>query len=307
MNRTSRRPRGKLLLGCIAAALTLVTTACSGQTASVDSGSGGDSGDSKTLKIAAVEGWDEDTAATYLWKQILEDKGYKVDVQSLDIASTFTGVANKQMDLYLDAWLPSTHSTYWKKLGSKLETVGAWYSPADLNLTVPTYVKDVNTIADLKSHASEFGGQIVGIEAGSGLMRLTRESVMPAYGLKDDYQLTESSTSAMLSALQTDIAKKKPIVVTLWRPHWAYAKLPLKVLKDTKGAYGKPDKAEVIASKGFSADHPEVAGWLKNFKLTADQLGSLELLIQEKGQGHEQEAAKEWISKNQTVVDSWLK
>lgn len=307
MNRTSRRPRGKLLLGCIAAALTLVTTACSGQTASVDSGSGGDSGDSKTLKIAAVEGWDEDTAATYLWKQILEDKGYKVDVQSLDIASTFTGVANKQMDLYLDAWLPSTHSTYWKKLSSKLETVGAWYSPADLNLTVPTYVKDVNTIADLKSHASEFGGQIVGIEAGSGLMRLTRESVMPAYGLKDDYQLTESSTSAMLSALQTDIAKKKPIVVTLWRPHWAYAKLPLKVLKDTKGAYGKPDKAEVIASKGFSADHPEVAGWLKNFKLTADQLGSLELLIQEKGQGHEQEAAKEWISKNQTVVDSWLK
>jgi glycine betaine/proline transport system substrate-binding protein len=307
MNRTSRRPRGKLLLGCIAAALALVTTACSGQTASVDSGSGGGSGDSKTLKIAAVEGWDEDTAATYLWKQILEDKGYKVDVQSLDIASAFTGVANKQIDLYLDAWLPSTHSTYWKKLGSKLERGGAWYSPADLNLTVPTYVKDVNTIADLKTHASEFGGQIVGIEAGSGLMRLTRESVMPAYGLKDDYQLTESSTSAMLSALQTDIAKKKPIVVTLWRPHWAYAKLPLKVLKDTKGAYGKPDKAEVIASKGFSADHPEAAGWLKNFKLSSDQLGSLELLIQEKGQGHEQEAAKEWISKNQTVVDSWLK
>ncbi|GAB2764342.1 glycine betaine ABC transporter substrate-binding protein [Streptomyces bullii] len=307
MNRTSRRPRGKLLLGCIAAALSLVTTACSGQTATVDSGSGGDSGDTNSLKIAAVPGWDEDIAATYLWKQILEDKGYKIDVQELDIASTFTGVANKQIDLYLDAWLPSTHSTYWDKLGSKLEIIGAWYSPADLNLTVPTYVKDVNTIDDLKSHASEFGGRIVGIEAGSGLMRLTRESVMPAYGLEDDYQLTESSTSAMLSALQTDIAKKKPVVVTLWRPHWAYAKLPLKVLKDPKGAYGKPDSTKPIAYKGFSDDHPEVAGWLKNFKLTSDQLGSLELLIQEKGQGNEQEAAKEWIGKNKTVVDSWLK
>lgn len=41
MNRTSRRSRGSLLLGCIATALTLVTTACSGETASVDSGSGG--------------------------------------------------------------------------------------------------------------------------------------------------------------------------------------------------------------------------------------------------------------------------
>ncbi|MFJ6661268.1 glycine betaine ABC transporter substrate-binding protein [Streptomyces sp. NPDC091377] len=305
MNHTARRRT--LLVGCIGAVLTLVTTACSGQTATVGSDSGGDSGGKKTLKIAAVAGWDEDIAATYLWKQILEDKGYKVEVQELDIASTFTGVANKQVDLYLDAWLPATHETYWKKLGSKLETVSTWYSPADLNLSVPTYVKDVNTIADLKAHASEFDGQIVGIEAGSGLMRLTRENVIPGYGLKDDYQLTESSTSAMLSALQTAIKKKKPIVVTLWRPHWAYAKLPLKVLKDTKGTYGDPDKVQAIASKGFSDDHPELAGWLNNFKLTSDQLGSLELLIQEKGQGHEQEAAKEWIAQNETVVDAWLK
>lgn len=304
MNHTARRRA--LLVGCIGAVLALVTTACSGQTATVDSGSGGDSGGKKTVRIAAVAGWDEDTAATYLWKQILEDKGYKVDVQELDIASAFTGVANQQIDLYLDAWLPATHAPYWKKLGPKLEKVGAWYSPADLNLTVPTYVKDVNTIADLKAHASEFGGQIVGIEAGSGLMRLTRENVIPDYGLKD-YQLTESSTSAMLSALQTAINKKKPIVVTLWRPHWAYAKLPLKVLKDTKGAYGKPDSAEIVASKGFSGDHPELAGWLKNFKLTSDQLGSLELLIQKKGQGHEQEAAKEWMGQNKAVVDAWMK
>ncbi|MGW2291560.1 glycine betaine ABC transporter substrate-binding protein [Streptomyces phaeochromogenes] len=307
MNRTSRRSRGSLLVGCIAIALTLVTTACSGETASVDSGSGGGRGDSKSVKIAFVEGWDEGTSATYLWKEILEERGYKVDIQSLDIASTFTGVANKQVDLYLDAWLPSTHESYWKKLSSKLEVTSTWYEPADLNLTVPTYLKDVNTIADLKAHASEFGGDIVGIEAGSGLMRLTRESVMPAYGLTDDYELTESSSAAMLSALQNAVAKKKPIVVTLWRPHWAYAKLPLKVLKDTKGAYGDPDKVQAIAPKGFAADHPELAGWLKNFKLTSDQLGSLELLLQEKGTGHEQEAAKEWIGENKTLVDSWLK
>ncbi|GAA2569870.1 hypothetical protein GCM10010304_04710 [Streptomyces roseoviolaceus] len=307
MNHTSRLARRSLLGGCIAVALTLVTTACSGQTASVDSDSGGDSGGKKSVKMAVVAGWDEDIAASYLWKQILEDKGYKVDVQELDIASAYTGVANKQVDLYLDAWLPATHETYWKKLGDKMERVGAWYAPADLNLSVPTYVKDVNTIADLKAHASEFGGQIVGIEAGSGLMRLTRESAIPAYGLKDDYELTESSTSAMLSALEIAIKKKKPIVVTLWRPHWAYAKLPLKVLKDPKGAYGKPDSAEIVASKGFSGDHPEVAGWLKNFKLTSDQLGNLELLIQKKGQGKEQEAAKEWMAQNKSVVDVWLK
>ncbi|GAA2627420.1 glycine betaine ABC transporter substrate-binding protein [Streptomyces vastus] len=111
----------------------------------------------------------------------------------------------------------------------------------------------------------------------------------------------------MLSALQNAIAKKKPILVTLWRPHWAYAKLPLKVLKDPEGAYGDPDKVQAIAPKGFAADHTELAGWLKNFKLTSAQLGSLELLLQKKGSGHEQEAAKEWIDANRTLVDSWLK
>lgn len=306
MNRTTRRSRGTLLASCIAVTIALVTTACSGETASVDTGSGGGKGDSKTVNVALVAGWDEDTAATYLWKEILEERDYKVNVQELDVASTFAGVANKQVDLYFDAWLPSTHEAYWKKLGPKLEITSTWYEPADLNLSVPTYVKDVNTIADLKAHKSEFGGQIIGIEAGSGLMRLTRESVMPGYGL-DDYQLTESSSSAMLSALQSAIDKKKPIVVTLWRPHWAYAKLPLKVLKDAKGAYGKPDQVQAIAPKGFAADHAELAGWLKNFKLTSDQLGSLELLIQKKGTGHEQEAAKEWINENKTLVDSWLK
>ncbi|MGY0490027.1 glycine betaine ABC transporter substrate-binding protein [Streptomyces sp. WG-D5] len=303
-NRLLRTP---YLFGCTAAALALFATACSGNTSKVEGGSDDDSSGSKTVKLAYVAGWDEGVSATFLWKQILEDKGYEVETRDLDVASTYTGVANKQVDLYLDAWLPVTHENYWKKLGPKMEKVSTWYEPADLNLTVPKYVKDVNTIDDLKGKADMFGGKIVGIEAGSGLMRLTRSNVLPDYGLKNEYELTESSTSAMLSALQKSINNKKPVLVTLWRPHWAYTKMPLKVLKDTKKSYGKPDKVQIVASKGYSKANPEVAGWLKNFRLTSSQLGSLELLLQEKGTGNEQAAAKEWIADNKELVDGWLK
>lgn len=302
MMRTLRRSRGSFLACCVAMALTV--GACSGQTATVNGGSGGN-GNTKTVSIALVAGWDEDNAATYLWKQVLEQRGYHVNVQQLDVASTFTGVANKQVDLYFDAWLPTTHQAYWTRLGDKLEVDATWYQPADNNLSVPNYVTNVNSLADLKAHAAEFGGQIVGIEAGAGLMRLTRDSVMPAYGL-NDFQLSESSSSAMLAALKSAVAAKKPIVVTLWRPHWAYTQLPLKVLDDPNGAFGQADKIQAVAPKGFAADHPELARWLGKFKLTSEQLGSLELLLQEKGQGHEQEAAKEWIDKNRQLVDSWL-
>ncbi|MGW0735600.1 glycine betaine ABC transporter substrate-binding protein [Streptomyces sp. NPDC002851] len=289
-----------LVAGCVAAALTLVT-ACSGKTATVDSGSG----DDKTISITVTPGYDEGVAATYLWKELLSQRGYKVDMHKLEVAGSYTAVANKQLDLYLDAWLPTTHQPYWERLGSKLEKVSTWYEPADLNLTVPKYVTDVNTIADLKTHASKFGSHITGIEAGSGLMRKTRTSAMPEYGL-DKFQLTESSTSAMLSELKSSIASEKPIVVTLWRPHWAYTKMELKVLKDPKGAYGKPDKIQAVASKGFTDEHPEVAKWLKKFKLTSNQLGNLELLLQEKGSGQEEEAAKEWIAQNESVVNAWF-
>jgi glycine betaine/proline transport system substrate-binding protein len=304
MFRSLRSRRGAPLLAGLMAVLTASLAACSGQTSSV--GNAADSTDNgKSISIAMVAGWDEDVASTYLWKQLLEQRGYKVDVQQLDIASTFTGVANKQIDLYLDAWLPTTHATYWQKFGPKLQVVNTWYEPASDDLAVPKYVTDVNSIADLKGRSAEFGGRIVGIEAGAGLMRLTKDSVIPKYGLSD-YNLVEGSTPAMLAALESAIKAKKPIVVTLWQPHWAFAKFPIKVLKDTDNAFGPPDKAQTIAAKGFNTTHPQLAAWLGKYKLTSDQLGSLELLIQQKGQGHEQEAAKEWIGQNQQLVNSWM-
>ncbi|MEW2395475.1 glycine betaine ABC transporter substrate-binding protein [Streptomyces sp. NPDC046862] len=298
-------PKNRVAVAAGSAGLLLLLAACSGETASV--GSGDDSGsDSKSVSFAVVDGWDENVATTYLWKEMLETEGYQVKVQSLDVASTFTAVANGQVDVYTDAWLPTTHQAYWERYGDKLERISTWYGTAENNLAVPEYMKDVNTIEDLKNKQGEFDNRIVGIEAGAGLMKLTRTSVMPDYGLSD-YKLVEGSTAAMLSELDSSIKKEKPVVVTLWKPHWAFTKYPIKALKDPKGAFGPPDKAETITSKEYAKNHPELVKWMGRFKLSTDQLGSLELMIQEKGKGKEQEAAKEWIAKNKSLVDSWTK
>ncbi|MGW0734755.1 glycine betaine ABC transporter substrate-binding protein [Streptomyces sp. NPDC002851] len=307
MSRDIRRTN-RLAVAAGTAGLLVLLAACSGQTASV--GSGGDSesdskSDSKRVSVAVVDGWDENVATTYLWKELLEERDYKVDVQSLDIASTFTAVANGQVDLYTDAWLPLTHEAYWKRYKDKLEIVSTWYEPAESVLAVPKHMKDVNTIEDLKKHNQEFGNRIVGIEAGAGLMKLTRTSVMPEYGL-NDFKLVEGSTAAMLSELESATKNKKPVAVTLWKPHWAFSKYPIKTLKDPKGAFGKPDKAQAVTSKEFAKNNPKLTKWLNNFKFDSDQLGSLLLMMKEKGKGKEQEAAKEWIAENKPLVDSWF-
>jgi glycine betaine/proline transport system substrate-binding protein len=303
----SQRRRGRSLLAGLIVLILASLAACSGQSSSFGGGggSGGGASGDKTVSISVVAGWDEDVAGSNLWKEILEQKGYKVNMQELDIASTFTGVANGQINLYMDAWLPSTHKAYWDRFQNQLEVVTSWQKGKN-TVVVPDYVNDVNTIADLKGKSSEFQGRIVGIEAGAGEMKAMREKVIPGYGLTD-YNLVEGSSPAMLASLDSAIKQKQPIVVTLWQPHWAFSRFPIKVLEDPQTAFGPPDDMQIVATKGWSAANPEVAGWLKNFKITPEQLSSLMLDIQTAGKGKEQETAKAWIAKNQQLVDSWLK
>jgi glycine betaine/proline transport system substrate-binding protein len=309
MTRSSRRRGSSLLAGLVALMIASIT-ACSGGGSSFSggsgggSGSGGDAGD-KTVSISVVAGWDEDVAASNLWKSLLEERGYTVNMQELDIASTFTGVANGQVDLYMDAWLPTTHQAYWDRFKDQLEVVTTWQEGKN-TIVVPDYVTDVNTVADLKGKAAMFDGRIVGIEAGAGEMKAMRERVIPGYGLGDEYNLVEGSSPAMLASLDSAIKQKQPIVVTLWQPHWAFSRFPIKVLDDTQTAFGPPDQMQIVATKGWGEANPEVAGWLKNFKITPEQLSDLMLKIQNGGKGQEQATAKQWAADNKQVVDAWF-
>src|SRR5690606_11831561 len=156
---------------------------------------------------------------------LLEEQGYEVGLTNVDAAPLFQGLADGDIDLFLDGWLPDTHSDYWEEHGDSLEQVGVWFDNARLSIAVPDYV-EIDSLADLADGADTFGGRIVGIEPGAGLMRVTGDDVMPTYGL-DDFQLLEGSTPTMLTELQTAIENEEPIVVTLWHPHWAYAKFPI--------------------------------------------------------------------------------
>jgi glycine betaine/proline transport system substrate-binding protein len=297
--------------------MVFVTTACGTiggndeggggeDTSSNGNDSGGGSGEGKTLKVGWIP-WDEDIVVSHLWKQALEEKGYKVELVQLDVGPLYAGMAKGDIDLFLDGWLPVTHQTYWEQYGDQLEDLAVWYDNAKLALTVPDYVSDVKTIDDLKGKSSDFGGKIVGIEAGAGLMRVTEKDAMPDYSLESDYQLAKSSTPAMLTELQKAVKAEEPIVVTLWRPHWAYAKLPIRDLEDPKGSMGKAEEIHAIGRKGFSEDFPELAGWLKDFTMNDEQLGTLEDVALNEHKGKEAEGVAAWMEENQDFAGQLTK
>ncbi|WP_405521879.1 ABC transporter permease/substrate binding protein [Streptomyces canus] len=261
-----------------------------------------DVGQGKKISIGYVP-WDDGVASTFLWKEILEERGYQVDAKQFDAGPLYTSLASGNADFMTGAWLPTTHEQYWKKYGSKLDDLGAWYDKTSLELSVPSYMKDINSLADLKGKASQFGGNITGIESSAGEMALLKSKVLKAYGLDKEYKVVDSSTPAMLAELKRAYAQKDPIVVTLWSPHWAYNDYDLKKLKDPKGAWGSGDGIHTVARKGFAAENPVVGQWLKGFKLDEKQLTSLEAEINKAGKGKQQDAVRTWLKQHPGLVD----
>ncbi|GAA3397501.1 ABC transporter permease/substrate binding protein [Streptomyces roseoviridis] len=264
--------------------------------------SGGGTGQGKKISLGYIP-WDEGIASTFLWKELLERRGYEVDTRQLEAGALYTGLAGGQIDFQTDAWLPVTHAQYWEKYRDELEDLGSWYGPTSLELTVPSYMKDVNTLADLKGRAGTFKGRIVGIEPSAGMMGILKEKVLKDYGLAGEYEVVDGSTPGMLAELKRAYDKKQPIVTTLWSPHWAYSTYDLKKLKDPKGSWGKGDGVHTLARKGFTRDNPEVGAWLKDFELSEKELTGLEAVIQETGKGKEQEAVRTWLDRNPGVAE----
>ncbi|QIJ61721.1 ABC transporter permease/substrate binding protein [Streptomyces sp. JB150] len=301
----THRPRPAVpLVGVAVLALVAGGMGVLGGSAGTAEASASNVGRGEEITIGYIP-WDEGIASTHLWKEILERRGFDVTATQYAAGPLYTGLATGQVDFQTDAWLPSTHAEYWAKYGKRLDDLGSWYGPTSLELSVPAYMKDVDTLGDLKKHAGDFGGRIVGIEPSAGMMGLLKNKVMKEYGLEDAYDVVDGSTPAMLAELKRAYAQRRPVVVTLWSPHWAYSEYELKKLKDPRGAWGKGDGVHTLARKGFAEDHPEVSRWLEDFSMTEEQLTSLEAQIQKAGKGGEQDAVRTWLKRNPGLVDRW--
>ncbi|MFE3410253.1 ABC transporter permease/substrate binding protein [Streptomyces mirabilis] len=300
----SYRPSAAVaVIGVVVLALVAGGMGMFGGTDSTSTAADGENvGQGKKVTIGYIP-WDEGVASTFLWKEILEERGFQVDTKQFDAGPLYTSLSQGDIDFETDSWLPTTHEQYWKKYGSKLDDLGSWFGPTSLELSVPSYMKGVDSLADLKGKAGTFGGKVTGIESSAGMMGLLKSKVLKDYGLDKEYKVVDSSTPAMLAELKRAYAKKEPIVVTLWSPHWAYSDYDLKKLKDPKGAWGKGDGVHTLSRKGFAQDNPVVGQWLKNFRMTEKQLTGLEAEINKVGKGKQQDAVRAWLKRNPGVVD----
>ncbi len=265
-------------------------------------GCGGGEDQPQVVKLVYVN-WAEGIAMTNLAEVILEDQmGYEVETKVADVGPVYTSVAQGDQDAFLDGWLPVTHGSYLEEYGDRVVDLGYNYRGARIGLVVPTYA-EINSIEEMNDHVDKFDGEIVGIDAGAGIMKAT-DSAIAAYDL--NFELLPSSGPAMTASLKNAVENDEWEVVTGWKPHWKFARWDLKFLDDPKGVYGETENIHTIARLGIEQDLPEVAQFLRNFQMNDQELGSLMGMIAESETDDPKAAARAWMTQHMDLVNSWI-
>src|SRR2546422_10020905 len=150
----------------------------------------------KTISMGTLS-WEDLTPITGITKKVLEDSGYTVKVTTFsEWGIAYAALAKGDIQVLASQTDYVAHD-YWDKNKTRLEKISPVSHGLYQALVVPKYVP-IDSMEQLNENADKFGGKIVGIEPGSGLMR-EAASAVNKYALK--LKLVEGSTAAMTAAL----------------------------------------------------------------------------------------------------------
>lgn len=249
--------------------------------------------------------WSDAEFVTKLAERVIEDEmGYEVELVQTDIAPQYQGLASGDIDMMLMAWLPGTHEDYMERVGQDVVDLGPLYGNARLGWVVPAYVPEdeLASIEDLKKDSvrDRLNGQIIGIDPGAGLTRLSEQAI-ESYGL--DYDLQISSGAGMTSALDRAIRRDEWIVVTGWSPHWKFGAYELRYLEDPEEALGGFERIHALVREGFAEEYHDVALMVSRMHL---DLGVLEDAMFYAQENSYEEAVERFLEDNPQYVQYWV-
>jgi glycine betaine/proline transport system substrate-binding protein len=278
-------------------------------------GGGGGSAESgnKTLTLGDI-GWTENVAVANLTKVVLEeDLGYQeVELKTLDVGLLFEGVAGGDLNAFQDVWMPN-HKQLLAEVENDVEHLEPWYEgQTSFGLAVPSYMKGVNSIADLNDSGAE---RIIGIEPGAVISEKIEKNVIPDYNLTLEHE--PSSTAAMLAEVDRLYKDKEPFVFPPWCPNPMCGKvtgaqgtkdLPgkfdFRYLEDPKNSQGnldQPAKISAIVNEDLPDDDPVAYAFINNLRLNDAELVALENEISKAGDDPIK-GSKAWLEDNRDVV-----
>lgn len=252
----------------------------------------------KVIRMGTII-WEDLTPITGITKKVLEDKGYTVEVTEFSEWGIAYAALTKGDVQVLASQTDYVAQDYWNKNKNRLEKISPVSHGLYQAIAVPKYVT-IDSIEQLNENADKFGGKIIGIEPGSGLMREAADAV-DAYGL--ELQLVEGSTAAMTAALKSATDRQEWIAVTLWEPTWMALKFDTKFLADPKGIFAPPQGYYWIGQKGFSEENPEAREIIASVYVPLRDIAAINAAVND-GSTMEQ-AVADWTGAHADLLTRW--
>jgi len=260
----------------------------------------------QTVRMADV-GWTDNTAQNGLFKTVLKGLGYKTEDQVLALPVIMESLKNKDLDIFLDNWMPSNEANVKPYLDDKsLDMLGANLSGAGYGPVVPDYVAaaGIKDVKDLGANADKFDKKFYGIEPGNDGNKIVQAKIDdPASGLKG-WELVESSEQGMLAQAQKSMKNKEWIAFLGWTPHPVMGKMKLVYLTGFENDGFGDAQIKTLTRPGYSAECANVGKLLSNLKFDLAMESSIMEAIDGGAEG--EKASADWLKANPGVLDAWL-
>jgi len=316
----SSRTRRALFAGV---ALASLLAACGG-----DSDGGG--GAAITL---AANPWTGSAVNAYVAQAVIQaELGTTVNITDIDENATWQGLDDGSIDAVLEVW-PSGHAAdYETYITGKKSVVdmGKLGPSAKIGWYVPKFVVDEHPELATwegfqdpelaKLFATAESGDLGQFTMGDPSYVTFDEQIIANLGLPLKY-VVAGSEAALLTAIDSAIAEKTPILLQFWKPHWKQLEVELvevklpdvtdECLASAAAGDGKyacdyaVDELYKAASAKLEGKNAKAFGVLKAMQLTTEQQSEIAGFIDRDGM-KPAEAAKKWVDANKDVWKAWI-
>ncbi len=293
-----------------------------------------DSGDTPATGegiVLAVNPWTGSAVNANVAKVVLEAMGTPVDLLDIDENATWVGMDDGSIDAVLEVW-PSGHAAdYETYITGKKSVVdmGLLGPSAKIGWYVPTFVvEDHPELATWEGFMdTELAALFATAESGDQGQFLMGdpsyvtydEQIIANLGLPLKY-VVAGSEAALLTAIDTAIADKKPVLMQFWKPHWKQLEVDLtevtlpsvtdECLASAAAGDGTyacdyaVDELYKAANAGLEAKNATAFKVLSNIQLTTEQQSEIAGYIDRDGMAP-LDAAKKWVDANADIVAAW--
>lgn len=285
----------------------------------------------ETIKLTINE-WTGQHISTRIAGEVLKKAGYKVEYVTAGYDAQFTAMADGKLHGTMEVW-SSNAPDLWKKMDAagKIKDIGETGFEAREGFVYPLHVKELcpglpNWEA-LKGCAMKFAsaetipnGRLIDYPADWGTPGADR---MKGLGLPFK-AVPAGSEGALIAELKSSIAKKSPLFMVFWQPHWALAEYDVEWVDMPKAedacfkdkAWGvnpneindcdfAPSRVFKVVWAGFEEKWPMAHEILKNVKVGTKDQQVMMTAIDQAGEKVEKEVEK-WIESNETSWKEWI-